>query len=122
MSAIFQLNALGVFPTSVSARCALPVATAQCSIFNFTGDAVNPYQPGSPHVASWTTFDLQLNFRPKLSGLFAGFQAALSAQNIFDRDPPFVLFEQQVPGLHYDPTNASVLGRFISLRLSKEFK
>ena len=46
----------------------------------------------------------------------------MSVQNLFDRDPPFVLFDQFVPGLHYDPTNASVLGRFISLRLSKEFK
>jgi len=95
---------------------------AATGIVNFTAAEVNPYQPGNPHVASWTTFDLQLNCRPQLSGLFAGFQAALSVQNIFDRDPPFVLFDQLVPGLHYDPTNASVLGRFISLRLSKEFK
>ena len=91
-------------------------------ILNFTGSEVNPYQPDMPHVASWTTFDLQLNFRPQLSGYLAGFQAALSVQNVFDRDPPFVLFDQFVPGLHYDPTNASVLGRFITLRLSKEFK
>lgn len=91
-------------------------------IFNFTGSEVNPYLPDNPHVASWTTFDLQLNFRPQSPRTLTGFQAALSVQNVFNRDPPFVLFDQFVPGLHYDPANASVLGRFISLRLSKEFK
>jgi len=90
-------------------------------ILNYTGGEVNPYADNT-HIASWTTFDLQLGFRPQLSGVWSGFQAALSVQNLFDRDPPFVLFDQFVPGLHYDPTNASVLGRFISLRLSKEFK
>jgi iron complex outermembrane recepter protein len=91
-------------------------------ILNYTGGEVNPYAPGNTRVASWTTFDLQLGFRPQLAGVLSGFQAALSVQNLFNRDPPFVLFDQFVPGLHYDPTNASVLGRFISLRLSKEFK
>ena len=91
-------------------------------IVNFTGSELNPYQPGNAHVASWTTFDVQLSFRPQLAGLLAGFQTALSVQNVLDRNPPFVLFDQYVPGLHYDPTNASVLGRFISLRLSKDFK
>jgi iron complex outermembrane recepter protein len=91
-------------------------------IVNFTGSEANIYQPNDAHIASWTTVDLQLSFRPQWSGVVAGFQAALSVQNVFDRDPPFVLFDQYVPGLHYDPTNASVLGRFISLRLSKEFK
>jgi iron complex outermembrane recepter protein len=91
-------------------------------IVNYTGGEVNPYVPDNTHIASWTTFDLQLGFRPQLSGGLSGFQAALSVQNLFDRDPPLVLFDQFVPGLHYDPTNASVLGRFISLRLSKEFK
>ena len=91
-------------------------------ILNYTGGEVNPYVPDNTHIASFTTIDLQLGFRPQLSGVFGGFQAALSVQNLFNRDPPFVLFDQFVPGLHYDPTNASVLGRFISLRLSKEFK
>jgi iron complex outermembrane receptor protein len=91
-------------------------------IVNFTGSEVNPYQPNDAHIASWTTVDLQLNFRPQWSGALAGFQAAVSVQNVFDRDPPYVLFDQYVAGLHYDPTNASVLGRFVSLRLSKEFK
>jgi iron complex outermembrane recepter protein len=95
---------------------------AATGILNYTGGEVNPYVPDNAHVASWTTFDLQLGFRPQFSGALSGFQAALSVQNLFDRDPPFVLFDQFVPGLHYDPTNASVLGRFISLRLSKEFK
>jgi outer membrane receptor protein involved in Fe transport len=91
-------------------------------ILNYTGSEVNAYVPDNTHIASWTTVDLQLGFRPQLSGILSGFQAALSVQNLFDRNPPFVLFDQLVPGLHYDPTNASVLGRFISLRLSKEFK
>ena len=91
-------------------------------VLNYTGSEVNPYGPNNTHIASWTTIDLQLGFRPQFSGVLNGFQAALSVQNLFDRDPPFVLFDQFVPGLHYDPTNASVLGRFISLRLSKEFK
>jgi outer membrane receptor protein involved in Fe transport len=95
---------------------------AATGIANFTGSEVNTYQPDLPHVSSWTTFDAQLSYRSVLPGPLAGIQAALSVQNIFDRDPPFVLFDQYVPGLHYDPLNASVLGRFITLRLSKEFR
>ncbi len=95
---------------------------ATTGIINFVGGGVNTYQPSLPHVSSWTTLDLQLSYRPTLLGPLAGIQAALSVQNVFDRDPPFVLFDQYVPGLHYDPLNASVLGRFISLRLSKEFR
>jgi iron complex outermembrane receptor protein len=97
-------------------------AWAATGIVNFTGSEVNTYQPDLPHVSSWTTVDVQLSYRPELPGPLAGIQAALSVQNAFDRDPPFVLFDQYVPGLHYDPLNGNVLGRFITLRLSKAFQ
>ncbi len=73
-------------------------------------------------MSSWTTFDVQLGYRSEAVGLMSGVKASLSVQNLFNRDPPFLLFDQFIPGLHYDPLNASVLGRFISLQLSKAFQ
>lgn len=95
---------------------------ATTGVVNFTGPEVNTYKPNLPHVSSWTTVDLQVSLRPSSQGFLKGTEASLSVQNVFDRNPPFLLFDQFVPGLHYDPLNANVLGRVISLRLSKAFQ
>jgi outer membrane receptor protein involved in Fe transport len=50
------------------------------------------------------------------------FNVTLSAINLFDRAPPYVVEgSPDVTGVHYDVANASPLGRFVSLSLSKRW-
>jgi iron complex outermembrane receptor protein len=89
-------------------------------ILNFISHESNIYQPENPPVASWTTIDAQLSYaHPIQSGPFAGLRIALSVQNLLDRNPPFLSNPFYSSGLNYDSTNASPLGRFVSLQVSK---
>jgi outer membrane receptor protein involved in Fe transport len=73
-------------------------------------------------IGSWTTADIQLGYDLGRSGVLKGARVLLSVQNVFDRDPPFVKDSPaSVTGLHYDSTNASAVGRFISLQLVKDW-
>jgi iron complex outermembrane receptor protein len=74
--------------------------------------------PKRSSVSSWTTVDLTLRY--VLGNLFASggngkSTLALSATNIFDKDPPYVA---SYAGLFFDGVNASPLGRFISVQLN----
>ena len=80
------------------------------------GGLAGPLQRAS--VASWTTVDLtmQIDLTERLSrfGLPAA-TLALTATNLFDRDPPFVAHAY---GINFDGVNASPLGRFIGAQLT----
>lgn len=69
-------------------------------------------------VSSWTTFDLQLRVRLDAVRWFGGTQLALSIQNLFDDDPPFV---NRVGGQAYDAANADPIGRFVALQLIRSW-
>jgi outer membrane receptor protein involved in Fe transport len=75
---------------------------------------------GGRSVASWTTADLQLRWRPTSSSspLAKDLEVALSVRNLFDTDPPFYDAPQ---GVGYDPANADPLGRVVSLQLAKRW-
>ena len=77
------------------------------------------------HVASWTTFDAQLAYSlPSSPGsrFSSGWQISVSALNLLDRDPPHVAYgDTAIKGLGYDSTNASPLGRFVSVYISKKW-
>ena len=91
---------------------------------NYVGNYLNNTPlPGRPNteVASWTTFDLNLSFDfGKLSntGWMNGTVVSLSAQNLFDRNPPLVL---TAAGTAFDANNANVFGRILSLQATKRF-
>lgn len=69
-------------------------------------------------VGSWTTLDGQLGWSPQTSGRLDGVELALNIQNLFDEDPPFYDNPQ---GFGFDPANASLLGRVVSLQLTKRW-
>jgi outer membrane receptor protein involved in Fe transport len=69
-------------------------------------------------VGSWTTIDLQLRYRAPANGWARGLSVALSAQNLFDADPPFV---NRFTGFGYDAANADPLGRFVALQIIKSW-
>lgn len=66
-------------------------------------------------IGSWVTADAQIAFAPE-HGTLAGTTIALNVQNAFDRDPPFW---DGLEGIAYDAANANVLGRFVSVQLTK---
>jgi outer membrane receptor for ferrienterochelin and colicin len=81
----------------------------------YTNDTVAPTIP----IASWTTVDLRLTYNPGadvLRGAFESSQLALSISNLFDAHPPFVSSPANfATPIGYDPTNASPIGRLISV-------
>ena len=72
--------------------------------------------PGAK-IGAWTTADLNLSYTPadpRLDGLTIG----LNLANLTDADPPFY---NSALGLAYDPTNASPIGRTVTLLLTKRW-
>ena len=90
---------------------------------NLALNHVGPYTdnislPSRP-ISAWTSIDLQVRLSSAdKTGLARGLSAALTIQNLFDRDPPFV---DRSLGFGYDPANADVLGRFIALQIKKQW-
>ena len=71
-------------------------------------------------VDSYTTVDLTLGYEFASEGLMDGLRTTLSVQNVLDEEPPLVLNGGASPIL-FDPTNASVLGRLVSLQVTKRW-
>jgi iron complex outermembrane recepter protein len=94
------------------------------------GLGASPGTPGSQQrIDSWTTADLFLGYTPgadsalrALRGLTVGF----SVSNITDEKPPFVEIPQEIllegeKVIPFDAANASALGRFLSLQITKRW-
>jgi iron complex outermembrane receptor protein len=76
-------------------------------------------------IGSWTTADLSLAYQGS-SGALAGFSVLLAVQNVADRRPPYVQIPAAdlLPGqpfIPFDGSNASAVGRLISLRVTKQW-
>lgn len=71
-------------------------------------------------VGSWTTFDLQLRYdvARQSHGWLGDTHFFLNAQNLFDRDPPFL---NNHLGIGYDAENADLMGRFLSAQIRKNW-
>jgi outer membrane receptor protein involved in Fe transport len=71
-------------------------------------------------VPHWATMDLSLSYDVDLpaAAWLAGTRIALSAQNVFNSDPPFV---NNAVGIGYDQENADLLNRFIDVSLRKRW-
>jgi outer membrane receptor protein involved in Fe transport len=73
-------------------------------------------------VDSYTTVDARLAYDfsvPGRDGLRSGLSISLSAQNLFDQDPPQLALLS--PGLEvgFDPTNANPMGRLLAIEINK---
>jgi len=84
-----------------------------------TDNGVTPHVP----VSAWTTMDFTVTYRfgrfaPQLPGL----ESTLAISNAFDRAPPYARGAgAEYPGFYFDSTNASAVGRFVSLTLRQRF-
>jgi outer membrane receptor protein involved in Fe transport len=75
-------------------------------------------------VDSYTTVDARLSysFSERFStGVLSGLEIAASVQNALDEDPPATAVFNLANDLGFDPTNASPLGRFIALEITKSW-
>ncbi len=89
---------------------------------NYVDSYANPFTNPVSAMSTWTTTDLTLRLDGSAlagGGWLQGFSAALSASNLFDQDPPPFIGSQI--GVAYDATNASGTGRYLNLRLVKNW-
>jgi len=88
---------------------------------NHTGAYQDPGTVPARAVSSWTTVDLNVGYRVDGGkGWLADTHCNLGVNNLFNQAPPFVnQYDQPSGNLGYDATNASLLGRQISLQLVK---
>jgi len=84
--------------------------------------AVNHTSPfhtlASDRVGAFTTLDLQLLATAPTTSRWAGLTVGLNARNVFNTAPPFY---NNPLGYGFDATNADVIGRFVSLQLTKSW-
>ncbi len=79
--------------------------------------------PQEPSVDSYTVVDLTAQYDCSArfpSGLGRGLKLTAAVQNLFDKDPPAITRLPDFP-VGFDASNASAIGRFISLGLSKSW-
>jgi outer membrane receptor protein involved in Fe transport len=98
-------------------------------MLNHTGAYQNALFSPPQDIASWTTEDLTLkvNIPPHASMLWRDLDLVLNIQNLADRRPPFLAIpagdiaigRSAVP---FDGTNASAVGRYVSLEIRKGWR
>ncbi len=111
---IDQLNRLN-YPLKFKARGSLGWSSDRFDAIgyvNFANGYQNPASTAHPDVSSFTTMDLHFGMNLP----FANANIGLDVTNLFDRKPPFVDLDGA-----YDPTQASAVGRLVSLSLRAKF-
>jgi iron complex outermembrane recepter protein len=90
-------------------------------IVNYVSSEIDTVAIPNAEVASWTTLDLNLAYHfPQHDGMLSGLETSLSVTNALDRDPPYAKGGSTgTPGIYFDSTNASPIGRFIALTIRK---
>jgi outer membrane receptor protein involved in Fe transport len=76
------------------------------------------HDPLGVRIASLTTLDLQLRLAVPDTSPLGGVSLALTVRNLFDAGPPFY---DNASGVAFDPANADLIGRFVSLQLIKSW-
>jgi iron complex outermembrane recepter protein len=97
-------------------------ASANWTYSDWGASAAVNYVDGYPDVTgrpigSWTTADVQFRYAPT-RGVLGGTSLTLNVQNILDTDPPFY---DSPEGVAFDAANTSVLGRFVSVQLTRSW-
>ena len=92
------------------------------AIVNYIAPETDTGVTPNAHVASWTTVDATIAYSfGSGSSNTQSWKALLSASNLFDKSPPYTVSPTSYEGLHFDSTNASIIGRFVSLTLSRDW-
>jgi iron complex outermembrane receptor protein len=98
-------------------------------MLNHTGAYQNTLFSPTQDIASWTTEDLTLkvNIPPHASMLWRDLNLVLNIQNLADRRPPFLAIPAgdiaiDRTAVPFDGTNASAVGRYVSLEIRKGWR
>ncbi|MCD2322847.1 TonB-dependent receptor [Sphingomonas sp. IC-56] len=115
-------NALNIinFPVDTRIRGNLGWSNSNWSVngyWNHVGDYLNNSVSTNQRVEAYNTFDASISYNFGDEGPFNGLRLTLSAQNVFDRDPPDVINGSSA----WDSQNASPIGRFIAFDIRKSF-
>jgi iron complex outermembrane recepter protein len=112
-------------PTRVKARGRLVLsegALTLATFVNYVNSYTNNVTAGEPTpISSWTTVDLTLSYAcTACSGLLRDFAVSAGAINLANRAPPFASNANGFD-INYDGANASPLGRYLFVQLSKHW-
>lgn len=121
------------FPVSTRGRANLGWSDKGLSVnlfANYTGSylnnaplTVNGTALPTAEVSSWTTFDATVAYDtgPDMgTSLLSNLRLSVSAQNLFNRNPPLVLSSATTP-YAFDAQNANVFGRIVTLSITKKW-
>lgn len=115
------LNAV-YLPVDLKLRGGMALTRHQMALGVFVNYADNYRDSANlddPNVSSWSTVDLNIGYRfAPSSRSKEETHLAFNVQNIFDRDPPYVVNSINTG---FDPTNATALGRFVSMTLTHQW-
>lgn len=111
-------------PVDLRLRAQLGWSDERLSLFlfgNYLDGYTNLTNATPQRVGAWTTFDAQIAYRFGRSEHGDGFSIALSATNLFDRDPPRAAYFLGPFSAGFDPDNASPLGRVVALTVTRKW-
>ena len=96
-------------------------ALTATGIVNYISSETDTGVIPNSRIGSWTTFDATVAYTfGNGADVARAFKVALSATNLFDRNPPYAASPGLAyTGLNFDSTNSSIIGRFVSLTLTK---
>jgi len=118
----FDLAGTIFYPAKVRGRLGLVWTAGGFTVSSFANHTGGVAYPAlRQELASFNTFDLALQYATaRRSATGSGFEIALSVQNLLDRAPPLYrpLAATDVP---YDSTNASAVGRYASITVSRRW-
>lgn len=116
------LSGLSFYPPKYRARAGATwtrTVWAVTGAVNYVAHETNTQVTPSVPVSGWTTVDASVRYAPPLRGVFGGVHLSLAVVNILNKNPPYV--QTQMQGLNYDFSNASPLGRLVTLQVSKDW-
>ena len=90
------------------------------AVVNYIADEADTLVTPNFKVDPWTTVDATVAYRfGEGANAFSDLRIVLSASNLFDKAPPYTPSPISNMGPHFDSTNASIIGRFVSITVSK---
>ncbi len=122
-SPVQTLSGTVFYPPRFRARGGLAwdhVEYTAATFLNYVGPSRDVDSTPPFRVTSWTTVDVQIGHTGQSEGFWRGVRVTLTAQNLFDRRPPFIHADPTaLPGINFDSTNTSPVGCFFLLEVGK---
>jgi iron complex outermembrane receptor protein len=90
------------------------------AMVNYIPSSTDTGETPAVSISSWTTADLNLAYAfGDGEGTLRRLRISLAANNLFDQAPPYTATPAASDEPHFDSTNANILGRFVTVSISK---